>query len=152
MLYLQHRYQKHMQFFNILVSHIKLFPVFFLSLIFFFVSGVGAQNLDHWESIIKTGDSVLFWVPDSEPDADWKTMTYNDSGWAEGISGIGYGDGDDSTEIDQCISVYIRYKFSIPDTSVIGALLLDMDYDDAFVAYLNGTEIARANIGESFSP
>ena len=33
---------------------------------------------------------------------------------------------------------------------MIAALLLDMDYDDAFVAYLNGTEIARENIGTAF--
>lgn len=142
MLSLLGRYLKHMQFSKIFFS---------LALIFVLVAA-GAQNIDHWESIIKTGDSVLYWIPDSEPDADWKTLSYNDSSWTEGISGIGYGDGDDSTEIDPCISVYIRYKFSIPDTSVIVSLLLDMDYDDAFVAYLNGTEIARANIGESFSP
>jgi hypothetical protein len=111
-----------------------------------------AQTVDHWESIIRTGDSIKYLVPASEPDAGWKTPGFNDSGWMEGISGVGYGDGDDSTVIDNCISVYIRYTFSIPDVSKIGGLLLDMDYDDAFVAYLNGTEIARANMGVSFSP
>ena len=110
-----------------------------------------AQTIDHWESIIKTGDPVKYLVPDSELPSDWNTLGFNDSGWTDGISGIGYGDGDDLTEIEPCLSVYIRYEFSIADVSVIDALLLDMDFDDAFVAYLNGAEIARANIGASFS-
>ncbi|MCP4310531.1 MAG: T9SS type A sorting domain-containing protein [Bacteroidetes bacterium] len=113
---------------------------------------VFAQSVDHWETIIQTGDSVKYIVPDSDLPSDWNTLEFNDSLWNEGISGIGYGDDDDGTVIDPCISVYIRYKFSIPDLTEIESLLLDMDFDDAFVAYLNGVEIARANIGVPFTP
>ena len=135
------------------MSLVARYPFFILILIItlFSVDDLPAQNINHWESLIKTGDSVKYWVPDSEPDNDWNDIGYNDSGWTDGIAGVGYGDGDDSTNIEACISVYIRYVFSIPDSSVIAALLLDMDYDDAFVAYLNGTEIARANMGLPFS-
>jgi hypothetical protein len=45
------------------------------------------------------------------------------------------------------MSVYMRYDFTISDTSKIEEAILHVDYDDAFVAYLNGVEIARSNIG-----
>lgn len=45
-------------------------------------------------------------------------------------------------------SLYLRTPFTIIDTSKIAAAILHVDYDDAFVAYLNGAEIARAGIGE----
>ena len=40
----------------------------------------------------------------------------------------------------------MRKKFNISNPANIQELLLDIDYDDAFVAYLNGVEVARANI------
>lgn len=122
------------------------------ALSFFGLSGLSAQNIHHWESIVKTGDTVRYLVPDSELPAEWNAVDFNDTLWTEGISGIGYSDGDDSTEIEPCISVYIRYKFTISDKAVIEKLLLDMDFDDGFVAFLNGQEIARSNLGASFTP
>ena len=57
--------------------------------------------------------------------------------------GFGCGDGDDSTIINSTISLFLRNQFSIIDTSEIGSLVLDIDFDDAFVAYLNDVEIAE---------
>jgi len=65
--------------------------------------------------------------------------------WNIGPGGIGYGDGDDVTLLqDSSYSIYLRIKFQVDDTAVIEQVLLDIDYDDAFVAYLNGNEIARS--------
>ncbi|UPT67889.1 MAG: hypothetical protein M0D57_04290 [Sphingobacteriales bacterium JAD_PAG50586_3] len=33
------------------------------------------------------------------------------------------------------------------DTSVLAQALLDIDYDDGFIAYINGVEVARNNVG-----
>ncbi len=44
------------------------------------------------------------------------------------------------------VQSYIRIVFNISDTSVLKEAVLSMDYDDAFVAYLNDVEIARAGI------
>ena len=41
----------------------------------------------------------------------------------------------------------MRIEFTLLNTAVISKAVLNMDYDDAFVAYLNGVEIARSNIG-----
>ena len=60
------------------------------------------------------------------------------------MSGFGYGDDDDATLVPQnTISIYLRKTFEIIDINVIDKIRLDIDYDDGFVAYLNGQEIAR---------
>jgi hypothetical protein len=42
------------------------------------------------------------------------------------------------------VSVYLRREFTLADPDALSNLLLSVDYDDGFVAYLNGTEIARS--------
>jgi hypothetical protein len=104
--------------------------------------------VDHWETVIYAYEIWKYWMPDSEPDSAWKDLSFNDPGWPEGPGGFGRGDGDDNTVLPDTVpTVYIRKVFTIPDTSVISFVLLHVDYDDAFVAYLNGVEIARTNIG-----
>ncbi|NJC27566.1 CotH kinase family protein [Neolewinella antarctica] len=46
-------------------------------------------------------------------------------------------------------SVFLRQTFDLTDPATVRELLLDVDYDDGFVAYVNGREIARANLRES---
>lgn len=123
----------------------KLFFLVLLSLTGLMISG---QNIgiDHWESVIYSNDIWRYFIGISEPDSGWRTVTFNDSAWAEGPGGFGYGDNDDSTVIGPTISVYIRRKFNVTDTSAVGAVLLQIDYDDAFVAYLNDVEIARVGL------
>ncbi|MCD4745319.1 MAG: lamin tail domain-containing protein [Bacteroidales bacterium] len=118
------------------------------SFLTFFVSGKNRkQVIDHWETIIFTEDTFKYLNPVAEPDPDWTHISYNDSLWQDGIGGFGFGDGDDNTIIcDTLLSVYIRKKFTIPDTSKITNAVLHIDYDDGFVAYLNGKEIVRGNM------
>ncbi|NOG46799.1 MAG: T9SS type A sorting domain-containing protein [Calditrichaeota bacterium] len=108
-----------------------------------------SQEVDHWETVIYAGDEWSFFVGISEPASDWNSLSFNDSSWAKGAAGIGYGDDDDETEIDPTISLYMRIKFVIEDADKISNSIFNIDYDDAFVAYLNGMEIARSNIGET---
>ena len=75
------------------------------------------------------------------------SIDYDSGSWPSGPGGFGFGDGDDNTIISRTSSVYIRKEFNILDTSIIETALLHMDYDDGFVAYLNGVEIARVGIG-----
>jgi CotH kinase protein/Lamin Tail Domain/Chitobiase/beta-hexosaminidase C-terminal domain/Secretion system C-terminal sorting domain/Divergent InlB B-repeat domain len=118
-----------------------------------FASGKDRNELlNHWETIINWGNIWRYTVFDYEPPANWNELTYDDTDWLAGSSGFGYGDGDDTTFIDQTISAYIRKIFNITDLDNIMGAVLHVDYDDAFVAYLNGVEIARANIGEPGIP
>lgn len=106
-----------------------------------------SQTIHHWESIVLANQTWKYFSPSSAMPTNWNDMTYNDSGWSSGAGGIGYGDGDDATVIPGTLSVYLRKTFTVADTSILLQGILNADYDDAFVAYINGVEIARANIG-----
>lgn len=43
-------------------------------------------------------------------------------------------------------SAYLRCEFDVTDPSSLVQLILEMKYDDGFIAYLNGVEIARQNV------
>lgn len=120
-----------------------------LSIIVFLLSlnSVFSQSINHWEMIVAAEDTWHYFPGNSEPPADWLNVDFNAEYWSTGPGGIGYGDGDDGTIISAVSSVYLRINFNLIDTSNIASAILHMDYDDAFVAYLNGYEIARANIG-----
>ena len=105
------------------------------------------SNISYATTLVNQGDSFRYLVPFSEPDSNWKNINFNDSSWALGASGFGYDDGDDETVIPNgTLSIYLRISFEISDLENLNSLILDMDYDDAFVAYINGAEVARANI------
>lgn len=113
------------------------------------------SQVDHWETIIKANEQWSYFLGTTtpvatEPASNWRTLAFDDSGWAQGAGGIGYGDGDDGTTLDvsgiQVMSVFLRKKFTVVDKSKIESAILSVDYDDGFIAYLNGTEIARANM------
>ncbi len=106
-----------------------------------------SQTVDHWETIIKTGDYCYYKIPKSDIGTDWIKKDFNESVWIRAKSGIGFGDNDDNTIISKGTrSVYIRYSFTVEDKAEIASLVLDIDYDDGFIAYLNGKEIARDNV------
>lgn len=113
----------------------------------FCITATRAQSINHWETIVTGTDVWNYIVPTSQPPSIWNTNGFITTGWNSGAGSIGYGDGDDNTTIAPCISVYMRQEFTSIDTSKILMAVLHADYDDAFVAYLNGVEIARANIG-----
>jgi hypothetical protein len=108
-------------------------------------------NGGQYKTLINQGDSFHYLVPTSNPDNNWTNLTYDDDSWQIGDSGFGYADGDDETQIDSGISsVYVRKPFTITNLELITEVWFDIDFDDGFVAYINGTEIARSNIlGES---
>ena len=106
-------------------------------------------QIDHWESVVLPGDQWDYLVPTSQPSSNWNQLGFNSSSWNTGNSGFGYGDGDDATIVSSTMSIYIRKIFTITNASDIESIILDLDYDDGFVAYLNGQEIARNLISGS---
>jgi len=106
----------------------------------------------HYETPVLAESEWQYLVPLSEPVAAWRNTGFNADAWETGAGGFGYADGDDGTEIPASIAVYFRKEFDLANVDQITELLLHMDYDDAFVAYLNGVEIARAGIGTVGTP
>lgn len=133
------------------ISYLPTGRLFSLALALFAInfSTTSAQQdtVNHWETIIYANDTWRYLVGTAEPDTNWRKLSFNDLSWAQGAGGIGYGDGDDNTVISNTISLYMRMNFNIIDTSKIEKAVLHVDYDDAFVAYINNVEVARSNIG-----
>ncbi len=124
--------------------------------LFMFLIGFGSilnsQTIDHWETVFYNNNTFSYYtnVEGTAP-SEWIDLGFDDSAWRTGTGGIGKSDGDDNTEIEQCISVFMRTNFTITDLSTIVDGVLHVDYDDAFVAYLNGVEIARsAGLSQNF--
>lgn len=106
---------------------------------------IGAQTTT-WRTAVYADDPVSYFLGASQPPSDWTATTFDDSDWPAGRGGLGYGDDDDNTVIPAVTSVYVRYSFDIADAAAIVRAVFHADYDDGFVAFLNGVEIARANI------
>ncbi|NRA12091.1 MAG: CotH kinase family protein [Crocinitomicaceae bacterium] len=103
-------------------------------------------QVDHWETVVYEDDTWKYQIPTSVVNASWTTLGFNDASWSNGQGGFGYGDSDDNTTFASTISCYQRITFNITDINAIEQAILNIDYDDAFVGYLNGVEIARDNI------
>ena len=79
---------------------------------------------------------------------------FDTTGWLSGPTGVGY---DRATAYDSLIgldvgsqmrsntSVYIRIDFDVSDPAAVDQLELRIKYDDGFVAFLNGLQLASAN-------
>ena len=107
------------------------------------LQGMG-QSIDHWETVVYDSMKWRYWLGTADPGATWNTPAFNDGAWPEGRGSVGYGDGDDRTESGVILSVFLRKKFSITNRAQIKDAFLHVDYDDGFIAYLNGVEVARA--------
>jgi len=113
-----------------------------------FASGKNRTDLvTEWYTVIDQGDNLQYLVPSQQPEANWNSLDFDDSSWSSGPSGIGYGDNDDATVIETTMSVFFRKKFTVDNIANVAQVVLNMDFDDGFVAYINGYEIARENLG-----
>ena len=126
---------------DIIIGKISLLGLCIIMLEFFNPSILSAQLP------IEVGDSCRYFKGFEEPPTNWKDTTFVDTSWLQGPSGFGYGHGDDNTVLSDMqhnyASVYIRKSFNIPNIADLCGVLLEMDYDDGFVAYINGVEAAR---------
>lgn len=126
----------------------SLKTAFFAFLFLVSLKPVTAQNIDHWEMVVSAADTWYYFPGTSQPEPAWATAAFDYHKWSSGPGGVGYGDNDDGTTTSANLySVFLRRNFNLVDTSNISWGILHVDYDDSFVAYLNGHEIARANIG-----
>jgi len=126
-----------------------------------------------WQQSSGSSEKVLIaensgkwaFVPKSDIGIKWYTdLLYSTSGWRYcngSPGGIGYekntgyqnmitldvGNDMHSTGVNPNTSCYVRFPFNVnsSDLSQIKSLILNVRYDDGFVAYLNGTVVATAN-------
>jgi hypothetical protein len=109
---------------------------------------------------VESGGPVQILVPESaEETIGWqeKDFTVDPARWLDRISPVGF-DVAGSFQVRpfrnvvrqmfrQHTSALLRFPFVVGRDAEIDSLTLRMKYDDGFVAYLNGVEIARSNAG-----
>jgi hypothetical protein len=102
--------------------------------------------------LVNHGDLWHYRFGTNAPQPDWKTApdAALDASWLTGPGGFGYEDGDDTTVLstmsNRFTTVYIRKSFEIAEPlDPARRVALVMDYDDGFVAWLDGVEVARSS-------
>ncbi len=82
----------------------------------------------------------------------WQDLVFPETGWTAGPAPLGVG-ASNTTNLSTLLlnktpSFYVRKNFSVSAAQLsFGDLILRITYDDGFVAFINGKEIARANLG-----
>ena len=88
----------------------------------------------------------------SDPGTDWRTVAFDDAAWSTGNAPFGYGSLSYGTTLDMSgnyVSAFLRKDFSVDAPGLVGQMSLSVDYDDGFIAWLNGEEIARVNVQDN---
>ena len=116
--------------------------------------------------LVPHGDVWHYHKGTNAPQASWQSIAEGalDATWATGNGGFGYADNASETQKVKTVlfdmrsataggaptnysTVYIRHSFEITDAiDPAQHLILTVDFDDAFVAYLDGVEVARSNV------
>jgi hypothetical protein len=86
----------------------------------------------------------------------WCTLGFDASGWSSGTAELGYGDGDEVTEVsfgdddqNKHITTYFRHAFDVAADSAESVNgIIHLRRDDGAVVYLNGQELFRDNMPE----
>lgn len=106
--------------------------------------------------LISTGSIWKYLDDGSNQNTAWRSESYDDSGWSEGPSELGYGDGDEATVVsyggnssDKHITTYFRHTFNITDISDFQFFSMKVKKDDGALVYVNGVEVMRSNFGNS---
>jgi hypothetical protein len=122
------------------------------------VSMEGYTNTPADTVLVATGATASINVP-SGTISGWTSPSYNASAWTTGASSVGYDyDTTTTTTVNPLIgyndgtamyniesTVDERITFNVASVSSIQSLILNMKYDDGFVAYLNGVQVATGN-------
>lgn len=106
--------------------------------------------------LLDSGAELAYHVPTNAAlGSTWTGRHFDDSAWQTGTGGIGYdtastydayiGTDVQSAMYNKAPSLYVRHAFLIPDAANIADVVLGIRFDDGFIAYLNGAEIARRN-------
>ena len=64
-------------------------------------SATAQGPVDHWEAVVQDGSTWDYLLPNAQPLPYWMFTNFAATGWSEGISGFGYGDGDEASGRDK---------------------------------------------------
>ena len=111
------------------------------------------------ETIIVPDDAIWRYRKNtSEYPNGWQEIEFDDSAWLEGQTGIGYGDDDDTTVLDDMRGNYTSFacrksiELTQEQIDSFDEVYFQLRYDDGFVLYVNGIETARNRLGNNGDP
>ena len=102
------------------------------------------------KTIISSGENWHYLAGKNPDDNTWTNLNFEaeEAGWKTGKGGFGYADNDDNTILsdmqNKYTKVYIRKEFVIPEGTELNRLGLLINYDDAFVLYVNGRRLMNS--------
>ncbi len=106
------------------------------------------------ETVVPYGVEWRFNDTGTDLGREWREPGYNDSQWNSGPAELGYGDGDEDTEIgfggdrnNVHPTAYFRRTFTVQGVDAIVSAACRVFRDDGIVVFLNGTQIGIDNIG-----
>ena len=110
------------------------------SIIFWALMGRGDDS-----SLVRIGEKWRYYKSQggSMPPRNWAQPGFDDSKWQLDASGFEFRDEKSPELSSRSGRVFIRRRFTIVHPQEIHALLLRVEHEEGFVAYLNGREVAR---------
>ena len=101
-----------------------------------------------WHTLVNDGDTWRYNAGAPGAPVGWEEPDYDDTAWPQGPSGFGRGYEHLQTTLTEDV-IYVRRAFTLTEAQLEDArhLMLHIDFDDGFVAYLNGVEVARSKLG-----
>ncbi|MBN1675831.1 MAG: hypothetical protein JXR37_32605 [Kiritimatiellae bacterium] len=88
----------------------------------------------------------------SGPVDAWRAAAFDDSGWLSGPAPVGYSGyadpiGSELPDMQYSYTTFfMRREFGVADPALVSTLTFSAAYDDGFVLWLNGRELARVNV------
>ncbi|MBB3054974.1 glutaminase family protein [Mucilaginibacter gotjawali] len=98
----------------------------------------------YFKTILPAADEKPYAIKytETEPQGDWKALTYSAENWKSGMGRVGDIEGLDKT-IWKTRDIWIRRNFTINSVQDINKLILKISHDDDAYVYLNGEEIFK---------
>jgi hypothetical protein len=107
----------------------------------------------HYQVLVPPKSEWQYRSSDHSPGQLWNRLDYDAAGWQVASAGFGFGGGRYTTSLEHLEghspALYLRHTFQIAQSDAVTELGLMVDYSDGFIAYVNGYEVARVNIGRS---
>lgn len=122
----------------------------------------GAEAAGEERVVLIAADAPLrYYIPaDGSLARHWTQVEFNELKWSRGRNGIGYDSKDEGyhrflkTDVSRGLagrgsSLYLRIPFVLTNALAVGSVALHVQYDDGFVAWLNGVQVASQNAPDS---
>ena len=116
------------------------------------LKGVGGPSVDR-KVLIAPGAEWQFTFDQPVRGKEWTQPVFPAEGWKRGPAGFGYGKLAFRTDVREmrrkATVLYARSEFRIEQVDRVTELGLEIDFSDAFIAYINGNEVIRSGVGRS---